>query len=591
MRVLQRCFRVISVAVVAATVFCVSPFAGLHLAQVAHALTLPAYRYTRSFDTTPGGNADGLGVAADPAGNVYVTGYFADAVNFAGTGGSDIRTTGGAVDNSFITKYNTNGSYAWTKTFDITGGWANGDAIATDANGNIYAAGQFSGTVIFDGPGGTDSQTDAGGTVDAYLTKYNSNGTYAWTKTFDTTNGIAQASGVATDAQGNVYFTGAFANTVIFGGTDTHTDASGSSDTFVTKYNSNGTYAWTKSFDTTNGLSVGQSIAVDTQGNIYAGGAFFNTVIFDGPGGTDSQVDGSAGDGNTYLTKYKPDGSYQWTKSFTTSASGYSYGAQGTTTDPQGNIYVVGAISGTVTFTGTDTQTANSKGESTLTKYNPDGSYGWSKVLDDSGGWSDGHGIATDSLGDIYTTGEFYQTVAFNGTSDPHTAASIGSDTFITKYNPDGSYGWTRTQDTTNGISWGFGVATDPLGDLFSTGGFENTVIFDGPGGTDSQDGGVVDAYITSYTAFTPPAAPRPAATKAVHHTTPLATQPETPAVAQAESVAPIVSTPAPQHTAPAADQPTKRVNLVIPVIGIGVVIAVCIWLIALYRRRHRDAE
>ncbi|HEY5267936.1 MAG TPA: hypothetical protein VII94_02285, partial [Candidatus Saccharimonadales bacterium] len=36
----------------------------------------------------------------------------------------------------------------------------------------VYISGQFSGTVIFDGAGGHDSQTDAGGVSNAFLTSY-----------------------------------------------------------------------------------------------------------------------------------------------------------------------------------------------------------------------------------------------------------------------------------------------------------------------------------------------------------------------------------------------------------------------------------
>jgi hypothetical protein len=86
-----------------------------------------------------------------------------------GAGGSDSQTSVNST--TFLTKYNANGSYAYTKTFDATNGVADGNSVITDTSGNIYLTGYFFyGTVIFDGAGGSDSQTAADD--DAFLTKY-----------------------------------------------------------------------------------------------------------------------------------------------------------------------------------------------------------------------------------------------------------------------------------------------------------------------------------------------------------------------------------------------------------------------------------
>src|ERR1035437_380715 len=79
--------------------------------QPAHATTLPAYRYTKTFDTSASGYTQGTGVATDSSGNVYVTGFFQGTVVFDGVGGSDSQTE--AHYSSFLTKYNPNGTYAY----------------------------------------------------------------------------------------------------------------------------------------------------------------------------------------------------------------------------------------------------------------------------------------------------------------------------------------------------------------------------------------------------------------------------------------------------------------------------------------------
>jgi len=446
-----------------ATVMVFSLVASLMIAtpQTAHAATLPAYRYTRTFDTSASGAyAQGFGVATDAQGSIYVTGDFSGTVVFDGTGGSDSRTAGGGNEGFFITKYNADGTYAYTKTFDTSangGTFADGYGIATDGQGNVYVTGDWQGTVVFDGTGGSDSRTSTN--YNGFLTKYNADGTYAYTKTFDTSassNTYAYGQSVATDAQGNVYVTGEFQGTVVFdgvGGSDSQTEANGSS--FLTKYNANGTYAYTKTTDVSPGgpYARGYGVAIDAQGNIYVAGFFHGAVTFDGPGGSDTQTDGG-GDRDTFLTKYNANGTYAFTKTFDTSAAG--------------------------------------------------------------GTFAIGNGIATDAQGNVYVTGEFQGTVVFDGTGGSDSQTEVNGSSFLTKYNANGSYAFTKTFDTSAGSAQGNGVTTDRQGDVYVTGRFSGTVVFDGTGGSDSQaansNGGF---FLTSFQVFIPGQSSSPAATTA----------------------------------------------------------------------------
>jgi len=421
--------------------------------QTAHAATSPAYRYTKTFDTSAG-SANGNSVATDPQGNIYVTGQFQGTVVFDGPGGSDSQTSSN--QSSFLTKYNADGTYAYTKTFDTSAGSAFGNGVATDAQGNVYMTGGAVGTVVFDGPGGSDSQTMVN--TDSFLTKYNANGSYAYTKTFDTSAGFADGIGVATDPQGNVYTTGQFDGTVVFdgpGGSDSQTVAGSFADTYLTKYNANGTYAYTKTFDTSAGSAHArsQAVATDAQGNIYVAGEFQGTVIFDGPGGSDSQTSSNT---NSYLTKYNANGTYAYTKTF-----------------------------------------------------------------DASAGSAHGYGVATDSQGNVYVTGYFSGTVIFDGSggSDSQTAGGGDNGFFLTSYSANGSYNYTRTFDTSTGGAYadGYGVATDGLDNVYVTGDFQETVVFDGTGGSDSRTSANYNGFLTSFQAFTPsPPSPTPTPTPAL---------------------------------------------------------------------------
>lgn len=89
------------------------------------------------------GNERGYGVAADNNGDVYITGYFENTINF----GTTTQTTAGNTD-IFVIKYNSFGSFQWGQSagginMDI------GYGITIDTIGNIYITGFYTGTASF----------------------------------------------------------------------------------------------------------------------------------------------------------------------------------------------------------------------------------------------------------------------------------------------------------------------------------------------------------------------------------------------------------------------------------------------------------
>jgi hypothetical protein len=166
------------------------------------------------------------------------------------------------------------------------------------------------------------------------------------------------------------------------------------------------------------------------------------------------------------------------------------------TTDPWGNVYVTGYFRGTVNFGAdfgiTDNKTSAGEYDIFITKINANGSYGWTKRL---GGTSTdfGKSITTDSSGNVYVTGHFGWVVDFGtdfGTTDVKTSAGE-ADIFITRINPDGSYGGTRRIGGTSSDR-GLGITTDPSGNVCVTGSFKDTVDF-------GADFGTTDTKTASY--------------------------------------------------------------------------------------------
>jgi uncharacterized delta-60 repeat protein len=172
-------------------------------------------QYTRQLGVS-GASASGWSVAIDANGNVYVAG--------STTGSHDGNTLAGTYD-FLVTKYNSNGVKQYTRQLGITEKNTAGRSVATDANGNVYVAG--------DTFGGLDGNTLTG-IKDFFVTKYNSSGVKQYTRQLGVTGLTTNGWSVATDADGNVYVAGQ-----TDGGLDGNT-LTGTKDFFVTKYNSSG---------------------------------------------------------------------------------------------------------------------------------------------------------------------------------------------------------------------------------------------------------------------------------------------------------------------------------------------------------------
>jgi hypothetical protein len=140
------------------------------------------------------------------------------------SGGLDGNTLTGVSD-FFVTKYNSNGVKQYTRQLGTAGADTVGYSVATDASGNVYVVG-----TTF---GGLDSNTLTG-INDFFVTKYNTSGVKQFTSQLGVKGAITLGYSVATDASGNTFVAGQTT-----GGLDGNTHT-GSYDSFVTKYNSNG---------------------------------------------------------------------------------------------------------------------------------------------------------------------------------------------------------------------------------------------------------------------------------------------------------------------------------------------------------------
>ncbi len=180
-----------------------------------------------------GSNFDqGLSIALDGADNVYTTGYFNGTSDFdPGTGTFNLTSAG--IKDIYITKLNASGNFIWAKRF---GGTLSdvGNNITFDNSENIYAIGNFSGTVDFDPGSGTFDLTSSGSS-DVFISKLDSSGNFLWAKQLGGT-GIDAGQETKVTTTGNIYSTGSFEGTADFNpDTGTFNLTSTGTDVFVHK--------------------------------------------------------------------------------------------------------------------------------------------------------------------------------------------------------------------------------------------------------------------------------------------------------------------------------------------------------------------
>ena len=237
------------------------------------------------------------GIAADSAGNAYLTGI---------TNSKNLPTTPGAFQvvgtgsNAFVTKINPAGSGLVYSTYLGDG---LGLAIAVDSSGNAYVTG-VTGAPNFPTTPGAYQLAWSGGGQKVFLTKLNATGTALLYSTYLGGSGLEDGLGIAVDGSGNAYVTG------VTGSTDFPTRnafqplSGGPDDGFVAELNPSlfgGASLVYSSYLGGSALDYGTGVAVDGSGNAYITGV---TTSSNFPTKNPFQALKKAGNGpNPFVTK------------------------------------------------------------------------------------------------------------------------------------------------------------------------------------------------------------------------------------------------------------------------------------------------
>ncbi len=282
----------------------------------------------------------GFDVASDSQGNIFVTGFVSnndfmvqnalfDAISIPLNPGDSL---------GFIGKLSNAGVWQWVETFGAVDAQRD-HRIAVDNDDNIYVVGGFRQTADF----GTQQLTSAGET-DVFVAKYNTTGQVL----FATAAGgplSDRANDITFDNSNSMIVTGEFRDSILFGGFELNNYGSGPSsrDIFVAKISKTGEWKWATKAGSKKGTERGNSVAANSQGNIFVTGQIRETAKF----GSSIILEADPDSVQVFVAGIDTNGVWRWAK--VGGGSSYDRGA-GVACDENCNVYATGYYEGQATF-------------------------------------------------------------------------------------------------------------------------------------------------------------------------------------------------------------------------------------------------
>ena len=255
---------------------------------------------------------------------------------------------------------------------------------------------------------------------------------------------------ISVDSNGYVYVAGTTQDTTIFftqNGEPTTVASTNVVNGLLAKYSSSGDLLWSFVLSET-GSVIPVSVSADSLGNVLLSGNFSGTVDFDPGQGEESITSNGINDG--FLAKYNSDGEFIWVWTY---GGTESDGAGKNCSDSEGNVYVTGGFTDTLSFgssTGIATIGIPERNNFFLAKLTSSGQLNWI--------FTPGYGTTTDLKltpnGNLVLAGKYCDSIDFDpgpGLEYYHIEyLGQACQSFVVEYDLDGVFNWVNTFGTMN---------------------------------------------------------------------------------------------------------------------------------------------
>lgn len=327
---------------------------------------------------------------------------------------------------------------------------------------------------------------------------------YNWAALTGTRAGNDITWDITSDAAGNIYATGKFADDSIDldpGLGENIVVSAGGDDIFLCKYSPSGQLIWARAIGGS-GNDEAHSVVLDEDDNIWITGTFESTADFNPGAGTSNLV--SLGARDIFLAKYDNNGNYLWA------------GAVGGTGDDvankiarhplTGDVWICGGFESTADFDpGNNVYPLSSNGAKDIfyARYNTSGTLIGARRVQGSGN-DLATGLAFDKAGNLLLCGIFIGSIDFNPTGTAYVLASNNNsnDGFVAKYDLSATLLWAKPIGGKTNSDYAINVKSDTFNNVIVCGYFADSCSFaQGVGLAQKVALGNAAAYVSKYDA------------------------------------------------------------------------------------------
>lgn len=348
------------------------------------------------------------GLAADPEGNVYMSGHFQGSVNADfGAGATPLSATN---TDAYVLKVAPDGSVLWAAV--LSGNFETyGVDLAVAPDGGVVVTGHFVGAVDFDPGPGVQSIT-AQGVGDLFVLKLTSAGKLQWVRTFheDSDFPFTYAHALSVGAGGMIAVAGEFAGSMTLreGPSPLVIESvNNENDYFLFAMDFQGQVLWGRAIgsDQSEGGLGGKArsdVACGPDGSVHMIGLLKGEIVFEA-GDPDATLSPAGLGNDLFVLRCQADGSLDWVRRIGGPENESYTEAQRAAciaVDPDGGLRIAGLVTGEVTLDVGVTAGFGFGTNGFVARLEEDGTALWARTMQ-----AQVQGIAVDAGGALFCTG------------------------------------------------------------------------------------------------------------------------------------------------------------------------------------------